>query len=206
MSFVNDLATAVRTYHPSAQVWVSHQGWELSDVAAFYAYLKNVKPAWLTGVVYGPWTRDTLANSRSRIPAQYRLRRYPVHAHKRPDQVHVRIGGKGSTEDLLPALEMSWTYDAPASQVKVCLGFKDNPDAEVAYSIYVRLDLTNGKWFMGLERQPECAHDSPRVHRVAWSEFKLIRPGVEFQIPEDRIFSETLTMMAEVFNARPSKA
>ena len=81
MPFVQDLATALRTYHPSAQVWVSHQGWEITDRDWFYNYLKTTNPNWLTGVVYGPWTRDTLAHTRAQVPLQYKLRHYPDIGH-----------------------------------------------------------------------------------------------------------------------------
>ena len=36
---------------------------------------------WLDGVVYGPWTRVTLAKLRSMVPERYPIRRYPDITH-----------------------------------------------------------------------------------------------------------------------------
>ena len=46
----------------------------------FYGLMAK-QPAWLTGLVIGPQNRDSLATVRKRIPAQYKLRRYPDITH-----------------------------------------------------------------------------------------------------------------------------
>jgi hypothetical protein len=81
MPFLEKLAAVLRRTHPNAGLWVSPQGFKAENLAAFYRILQQQQPAWLTGVVYGPWVRDTLEHCRQAVPARYRLRRYPDISH-----------------------------------------------------------------------------------------------------------------------------
>ena len=47
----------------------------------FLTILHEEKPAWLSGVVYGPWIHMTIAEFRQLIPAQYPIRNYPDITH-----------------------------------------------------------------------------------------------------------------------------
>jgi hypothetical protein len=70
------LAEAAREIHPDLGIWVSNQGFcpELNNW--FFDYLQKEEPDWVTGVVYGAWSRVLLDEQRARIPEKYPLRRY----------------------------------------------------------------------------------------------------------------------------------
>ena len=70
----------LRTFHPKVTMWLSPQGFTAQWMETFYGLMAR-QPAWLTGIVIGPQNRDTLATVRKRIPAQYKLRRYPDITH-----------------------------------------------------------------------------------------------------------------------------
>jgi hypothetical protein len=67
-------------YHPSAAVWISAQGFDQTSYDRFYALLDR-HPAWLTGVFFGPQSRDSFFTQRARIPARYSMQFYPDIAH-----------------------------------------------------------------------------------------------------------------------------
>ncbi len=81
MPFLAELADLLRKYHPNAELWVSHQCFEIENREWFYNYLKRERPDWLTGVVYGPWTRDSLEHTRYEVPSCYKIRLYPDITH-----------------------------------------------------------------------------------------------------------------------------
>lgn len=81
MPFLKELAEVLREYHSYAEVWVSHQCFEIEERDYFYNYLQKERPDWLTGIVYGPWTRDTLEHTRSAVPSCYSIRHYPDITH-----------------------------------------------------------------------------------------------------------------------------
>lgn len=71
---------ALRRHHPRATMWMSPQGFTSTWMETFYGLMAK-QPAWLTGIVIGPQNRDSIATVRQRIPAQYRIRRYPDITH-----------------------------------------------------------------------------------------------------------------------------
>ena len=73
-------AEVLHRYHPRATVWVSGQGFDRARYAAFYSLL-DARPAWLTGVFFGPQSRDSFATQRRRIPQQLPMQFYPDIAH-----------------------------------------------------------------------------------------------------------------------------
>ena len=81
MPFLEKTASVLRRSHPNAGLWVSPQGFNREQLSVFIQYLQEKQPDWLTGVVYGPWVHDTLANIRKEVPARYPLRRYPDITH-----------------------------------------------------------------------------------------------------------------------------
>jgi hypothetical protein len=81
MPLLADMAGILREAHPVAGLWVSHQGFEPPERDRFYEFLAREQPAWLRGVVYGPWTRDTIEHTRQALPAHYQLRAYPDITH-----------------------------------------------------------------------------------------------------------------------------
>ncbi len=73
-------AEVLHRYHPHATVWVSAQGFDRASYERFYALLED-HPAWLTGVFFGPQSRDSFPTQRRRVPAQYAMQFYPDIAH-----------------------------------------------------------------------------------------------------------------------------
>lgn len=71
---------ALRRHHPRATMWMSPQGFTSPWMETFYGLMAK-QPAWLTGIVIGPQNRDSIATVRTRIPARYRIRRYPDITH-----------------------------------------------------------------------------------------------------------------------------
>jgi hypothetical protein len=73
-------AAIARKYHPGATIWVSAQGFDAPQYERFYALLAR-QPEWLTGVFFGPQSRDSMETQRRRIPQRYPLQFYPDIAH-----------------------------------------------------------------------------------------------------------------------------
>jgi hypothetical protein len=79
----------LRRYHPKAQMWVSPQSFTREWTDQFLDILNNEKPAWLSGVVFGPQVRLKLSDLRAAVPAQYPIRHYPDITHSRQCQYPV---------------------------------------------------------------------------------------------------------------------
>ena len=80
MPFLKAISAELKKYHPEAGMWISLQGFSDEEVNYFYEYLEKNKPDWLTGVVSGPSSPD-MANTRYRLPKQYKHRHYPDLTH-----------------------------------------------------------------------------------------------------------------------------
>ena len=76
-------------YHPKAQMWVSPQSFNREWMDQFLAILTRQQPAWLSGVVFGPQTRMSLAQLRAAVPPRYPIRHYPDITHSRQAQYPV---------------------------------------------------------------------------------------------------------------------
>lgn len=73
-------AQAMKQYHSDVEWWLAPQGFGKTRLDTFYEWV-NKRPAWLTGLVYGPGIRLTLAEFRRRTPAYYPIRHYPDITH-----------------------------------------------------------------------------------------------------------------------------
>ncbi len=73
-------AAILRRYNPRAKVWISGQGFDQRRYRAFYRLLAK-QPAWLTGVFFGPQSRDPMPVQRAHIPARYPIQVYPDIGH-----------------------------------------------------------------------------------------------------------------------------
>ena len=80
MPFLREISAELKKYHPDAGVWISLQGFSEEQIDYFYEYLEKNNPGWLTGVVSGPGSPD-IAETRYRLPKQYRHRHYPDLTH-----------------------------------------------------------------------------------------------------------------------------
>lgn len=78
--FLAKMSVVLHQYHPKATIWVSAQGFDAKQMKVFYA-LVNAHPAWLTGVVAGPQSRDSILVQRAHISPSIPIRFYPDIAH-----------------------------------------------------------------------------------------------------------------------------
>ncbi len=76
-------------YHPRAQMWVSPQSFNQAWLEEFLDILNRERPAWLSGVVFGPQVRISLPRLRELVPKQYPIRHYPDITHSRQCQYPV---------------------------------------------------------------------------------------------------------------------
>jgi hypothetical protein len=69
-------------YHPSAQIWVSPQGFDAEYTNQFYSLVRepNTK-TWLDGVVFGPMSRLSIQEMRRAVPEHFPIRCYPDITH-----------------------------------------------------------------------------------------------------------------------------
>ena len=76
-------------YHPKAQMWVSPQGFNQEWLDEFLEILNREQPAWLSGVVFAPQVRISLAELRAKVPRRYPIRHYPDITHSLQSQYPV---------------------------------------------------------------------------------------------------------------------
>lgn len=79
-SLLEKEAAVLHKYHPHATLWVSAQGFDKNRYEDFYTLLQQ-HPRWLTGVFFGPQSRDSMETQRARIPQEYPIVFYPDIGH-----------------------------------------------------------------------------------------------------------------------------
>jgi hypothetical protein len=89
MALLEKQCGVLRRHHPKAGMWVSPQGFDQVWLDEFLEILRHDRPAWMSGVVYGPQIRVTLPKLRAAVPEQYPIRRYPDITHSRHCQYPV---------------------------------------------------------------------------------------------------------------------
>ena len=89
MALLEKQTANLHRHHPKAQMWVSPQSFGKEWLDEFITILEKEKPAWLSGVVYGPQVRVPLPELRAMVPRQYPIRRYPDITHSRQCQYPV---------------------------------------------------------------------------------------------------------------------
>lgn len=80
MALLEKQTANLKRYHPNATMWVSPQGFNAQWMQQFFEIMDR-RPAWLTGIVFGPQVRMNLPELRQRIPKQYPIRFYPDITH-----------------------------------------------------------------------------------------------------------------------------
>jgi hypothetical protein len=88
MALLEKQTQSLHKFHPKAQMWMSPQSFSGEWMNEWFEIMNN-KPAWLSGVVYGPQVRITLPELRAKVPAKYPIRRYPDITHSRHSQYPV---------------------------------------------------------------------------------------------------------------------
>lgn len=89
LPFLEKQTANLRKFHPAASMWLSPQGFNQQEMTAFFHYLKADAPAWLAGVVFGPWVHMDLSDFRALVPERYPVRFYPDITHTRHCQYPV---------------------------------------------------------------------------------------------------------------------
>ncbi|MBI4893051.1 MAG: hypothetical protein HY821_20680 [Acidobacteria bacterium] len=88
MPFLEKQAANLKKYHPKAQLWLAPQGFDTKSIEFFFAEMAK-RPAWLTGITYGPQVRLSLPELRKRLPKEVPIRHYPDITHSRQSQYPV---------------------------------------------------------------------------------------------------------------------
>ena len=83
MALLDQQTQNLHRSHPQAQMWVSPQSFNQAWLDEFLGILNQERPAWLSGVVFGPQVRVSLARLRELVPLQYPIRHYPDITHSR---------------------------------------------------------------------------------------------------------------------------
>ena len=88
MALLEKQTALLHQRHANAKMWMSPQSFSTEWMTEWFE-LMNQKPAWLTGVVYGPQVRIPLPELRAKVPAKYPIRWYPDITHSRQAQYPV---------------------------------------------------------------------------------------------------------------------
>lgn len=89
MALLEKETQVLHRYHPKAEMWVSPQGFDQQWLDEFLEILNTEQPAWLTGVVFAPQVRISLAELRAKVPKRYPIRHYPDITHSLQSQYPV---------------------------------------------------------------------------------------------------------------------
>jgi hypothetical protein len=128
-------------YHPTASIWISAQGFDRESYAKFYALLDKEQP-WLTGVFFGPQSRDSFETQRRSIPARYALQFYPDIAHVMHAQFPVY-----EWDPIFALTEGREPIDPrPAAFAEIYRHYADINSGFVAYSEGVNDDVNKMLW------------------------------------------------------------
>lgn len=88
LPFLEKQTANLKKFHPKAQLWLAQQGFDAKSLDFFFDAMAR-RPAWLSGIVYGPQIRVPLAELRRRLPREIPIRLYPDITHSRQSQYPV---------------------------------------------------------------------------------------------------------------------
>ncbi len=80
MPMLEKQAASLKRFHPTAELWISPQGFSDAWMDEFLGILEK-EPEWLDGVVFGPWIHMPTEEFREIVPAKYPIRHYPDITH-----------------------------------------------------------------------------------------------------------------------------
>ncbi len=134
-------AAILRKYHPEAKVYLSAQGMDTAHFEDFY-HLLDQHPAWLTGVFFGPQSRQSFEAQRHRIPARYPILFYPDIAHTMHAQFPVP-----QWDPVYALTEGREPIDPrPADESEIYKHFAHLQDGFITYSEGVNDDVNKFLW------------------------------------------------------------
>ncbi len=88
LPFLEDMGKLLMAAHPRARIWLSLQWFNAVQIDSIYRYIDERQPAWFAGLAAGP-SSPPLAETRRRLPRQYKLRDYPDLTHNKLCQYQV---------------------------------------------------------------------------------------------------------------------
>jgi hypothetical protein len=150
MAMLEKQTASLRRFHPKAAMWVSPQGFTQPWMEEFLGILRDQKPAWLGGVVFGPQVRINLPELRKLVPAQYPIRHYPDITHSRQCEYPV------PDWDAAYAVTEAREVINPRPEDEAVIFRKTNPDTIgfLSYSEGCNDDVNKFVW-LGLGWDPE---------------------------------------------------
>ncbi len=162
-------AEVLRRHHPRAQMWVSPQNFDAAWLDEF-AGLVKAEPAWLNGIVYGPWVRVPYPELRARIPKRYPIRIYPDITHS----IHCEYPVPGWDLAFTVTEARETINPRPVDQTKIFRLTSPDSAGFISYSEGVNDDVNKFVW-SGLGWDPETA---PIVTLREFARY-FIGPGME---------------------------
>jgi hypothetical protein len=137
-----NLCGCPRCNSTQAKLWVSNQTFTAAENDYFFDYLKQGDLDWLTGVVYGPWTKMRYEQVRTRMPQQLLLRRYPDINHTVRCQYPVNnldpiFANTVGREPIMPL---------PKAQKQIYLRYRTMTNGFGTYSDGIHDDLNKQIW------------------------------------------------------------
>ncbi|MFH1742601.1 MAG: hypothetical protein ABIH23_26655, partial [bacterium] len=151
MNLLEKETDVLHRYHPDAQMWVSSQSFDKEWMNEFIEILQTQKPAWLSGIVFGPQNRTSLPTLRAQVPKQYPIRRYPDITHSIRNQYVVQDWDVAYvlTEDR------EVINPRPVAEAKIFRLWKDEAIGFLAYSEGCNDDVNKIVW-SGLGWDPDA--------------------------------------------------
>ncbi|MBN1351910.1 hypothetical protein JXJ21_21060 [candidate division KSB1 bacterium] len=143
MPFLRDLSVRLKKYQPRAGIWISLQGFGAEEIDYFYTYLDEHKPDWLRGVVSGP-SSPPIAETRYRLPAQYKHRQYPDITHN----VRCEFPVKNWDQAYALTIGREGINPQPNYYSKIHATYAPFTDCFVAYSDGCHDDVNKAVWSM----------------------------------------------------------
>ncbi|MEZ6032198.1 MAG: hypothetical protein R3C17_03835 [Planctomycetaceae bacterium] len=135
-------AIEARKINPKLGVWVSNQGFGPEQNNWFFDYLQREQPDWVTGVVYGAWSRILLDEQRARVPRKYPIRRYSDIGHC----VRAQYPVPGWDRALARTLGREPFAPRPRGHANIHNLFDQHADGFVTYSDGVGDDVNKFVW------------------------------------------------------------
>ncbi len=81
LPWVKNMTAVLHEFHPKAEVWLSNEAFSHAWNDYLFNYLEQENPAWLDGMVFGTWTKISLAEERQRTPQRYPIVQYADITH-----------------------------------------------------------------------------------------------------------------------------
>ncbi|MFA6243680.1 MAG: hypothetical protein WC655_22245, partial [Candidatus Hydrogenedentales bacterium] len=177
LEWTGRFAAEARKVHPGLGIWVSNQGFDPEQNNWFFGYLQREQPDWVTGVVYGAWTRILASEQRARTPERYPIRRYSDIGHCVRGQYPV----PGWDRALAGTLGREPFAPRPKGEARIHNLFDEYADGFVTYSDGVGDDVNKVVW-TALGWDPDCSLDDIMLDYArfffGWDIAERVREGI----------------------------